>query len=347
MRCSCTHHNCKLSSALFYELSENSFCEVLGGISSRLRALWAPKSQLTVLTLAESAERAPAHRAGTPHTQRDAVGWWGPSLKQPRLVLAPVVSRQRTPPQLLLEENGMRVWHLPCVYRGSPLVEIRIRVASPAFMAFPTHVTHAFFALWRDACAAVEAAAVAAGLSLSFSNVCDEEMADLCAVEGVTLIAAGFSGSTQRFVADVFQCLAQMCNRLAALEQHRMPLPQAALDDTGAQAATEEVKGGGSGTAVPVAVPSSGMVIHDTHAAIDAPDIHQHDIVEGALMEEVALRRLDNAALAQLDEVCPPHSASCKAPATCPVRSRCVLLVLEFTAPMNAVLIKLERTADR
>lgn len=297
----------------------------LCGISKELVTLfaWKPNpslsafakfenTQFTSLCIADSAVNTPVLRG---NKESDVANWWGPSLKQPHLVLPSVVSRQRSPPNLLLEESGMRLWHLPCVYRGAPLVEIRIRLSSPAFLTFPPRVTHAFFALWRDACAAVAAAGDAAGLSLSFSNVCDHDMADLCTVEGVTMTVAGFAGSTQRFVADIFECLTQMCCNLAVLERHRMQLQQPRsllLDNNGVKAGIDQGKGESNGTAgVTTAVSAPAIIMHGSHAIggnAPAPCMHHEDVAEAELMEDVALRRLDAAAMEQLDEVCAPYT---------------------------------------
>lgn len=207
----------------------------------------------------------------------------------------------------------MRLWHLPCVYRGAPLVEVRIRLSSPAFLTFPPNVTHAFFALWRDACGACAAAADVAGLSLSFSNVCDDGPADLCTVEGVTMTVAGFSGSTQRFAADVFECLAQMCGNLAALEHHRMQQAQPPSNGTVDKVETGGANGHSNGAVrgAPAAFDAAIAMQDDVHAmhagaptVTPAPSMHHENVAEGQLMEEVALRRLDAAATAQLDEVC-------------------------------------------
>ena len=208
----------------------------------------------------------------------------------------------------------MRLWHLPCVYRGAPLVEIRIRLSSPAFLTFPPNVTHAFFVLWRDACAACAAGAEAAGLSLHSSNTSvNDDKAGLRAVEEVTMIVKGFSGSTPRFAADTFQCLAQMCCNLAALERHHMQQPQPLLHSAGGEVEMVGVKGQSDHTAgEPATMPALVIAMQDCENAMhgSAPDLppvpgmHHEDVAEGELMGKVALRALKGATTAQLDEVC-------------------------------------------
>lgn len=191
----------------------------------------------------------------------------------------------------------MRIWHLPCVYQHAPMVEIRIRIASPAFVSFPPRVTHAFFAAWCDACAAVAADAETAGLTLSFSNAGSDDVVDLCAVEGVTLTVAGFSGATQQLAADVFNCLSKMCYRLAAMEKARKYSPQRSLNSKPAVVdSAEKASSVANFMGLPLAVSclSSNM---------PGFPLDHEDVVEETLIEEFTLRELDCDAMAQLDEV--------------------------------------------